>query len=75
MPRLVRALRKVLLDDGGTLGRELRDLIAEKLIEKGNDGRAAAFHPEVELADLRVQSVAGTSHLVVDVRLNVRGAA
>ena len=74
VPQLTKVLRKAWAHEGGDLGRELRDAARRWLLEKGTVGRDAAYAPDVELADIRVQSIAGQDHIVIDIRLNARGA-
>lgn len=73
VPMLTKVLRKAWAHEGGDLGRELRDAAREWLLKKGTDGRDAAYAPDVELADIRVQSITGTDYIVIDLRLKVGG--
>lgn len=71
VPKLTRILRAAWLEEGGDLGRELRDAVSKWMLNKGDIGKQAALAPNVELADLRVQSIRGQSNVIVDVRLIV----
>ena len=76
VPRLLKVIRRAQKVDGSGLGRELRDAARAWLLDHPakEDGTAAAYGPNVTLSDLRVQSIEGTTHLIVDLRLRVEAA-